>query len=95
MKKNFTKLVSVGIACFCILSTMGQEKMLGVRVSGEKALVKDEVKLRAATEKQQPDSVVMYYDDGYKESVFLPYDVKYNSRGLVESMTYLEGNTYN
>ena len=126
MKKNFTKLVCVGIACFCIVSAMGQEKMTGVRIAGEKALVKDEVNLRAG-EKQQPDSVVMYYDDGYKANVFYyvtdgpghyysdyykmwctssshfyvmlwmdePDDVKYNSSGLVESMTFLNFHNYN
>ena len=103
-----------------MLSAMGQEQINGVRIAEEQALIKDDIKPRAS-EKQQPDSVVMFDDRGYPAEVFYgvgqegprffysnlfkrwvessdhfhqyfwleaDYDVKYNTKGLVESITY-------
>jgi len=65
MRTKITKLVYVGIACFCMVSVLGQEKVSSIRMPRKMAPVRNETKLRASG-KQQPDSVVEYYDDGYK-----------------------------
>lgn len=123
IKMKFTRLVCicVGLASLCLQSVMGQEKMPAQRTMEVKPLPLEEVKLRA-DEREQPDSVVMYYDAGYKARVLYyasegprfyyrddhnywcesidhfyvalwperEYDVKYNSKGLIESMTFIE-----
>jgi len=51
-----------------MVSVWGQEKMSSIRMTGKKAPVRDEIKLRSS-EKQIPDSVVEYFDsvDKYYE----------------------------
>lgn len=117
---KFTRLVCISIASFCVLSTMGQENKPVIRSVERMIVPTEDVRLRA-NDKQQPDSVVMYYDVGYKARVLYyasagprfyysdnykswcestdhfyvviwpeasEYDIKYNSSGLVESMTH-------
>ena len=118
MRKNFTRLVCVGIASFCMMVVFGQEK-----VPVERKIVPAEGMRLRASERQRPDSVVEYIDNGRKVNVFygvangpgiyhsdvygawctssshfyvtfIPdkyyknIDVKYNSRGLVESLIF-------
>ena len=119
MRKNFTKLVCVGIACFYMASALAQDNKPALRNIEGMIVPAEEVKLRAG-EKEQPDSVVRYDDFGHRASVHYyadegprfyysdyyktwcssldhfyvnlwpeaNYDVKYNSKGLVESITY-------
>jgi hypothetical protein len=58
MKKNFTRLASVGIACLCIiLPVMGQEKLAVISMAEENDLRKNETELRAANEYWWPYNV--------------------------------------
>jgi len=65
MKKNFTKLVCAGIACFCMVCAMPQERMAASsKVTGTN-INQDEVNLRAdEVEYWWPDSVIMYNAEG-------------------------------
>jgi len=59
MKKNFTKLVCVGIACFCMSSAMSQESMTAFNKVAGTNFPQDEVNLRAdEVEYWWPDSVI-------------------------------------
>ena len=79
MRKNFTRLVCVGIASFCMMTVFGQEKMPAVRnIFDEKSIRKlNEVELRAdeETEYWWPDSVI-YYDNLGKPTFKRYYDEK-------------------
>ena len=61
MKKNFAKLASVGIACLCIFSVMGQGVIIKEKVNSEKDL-----ELRSDNEIDYcwPDSFIMYNSSG-------------------------------
>ena len=69
MKKNFTELVCIGIACFCMVSAMGQEKMTAGSIIEEKNLQKqNEIELRTdEVEYWWPDSVIIYTAEGYPD----------------------------
>ena len=68
MKKSFTKLASVGIACFCMMFAFGQENTLNLQVSEDVfALQQNEVELRIGENKWPevwPDSIITYSFSG-------------------------------
>jgi len=65
MKKIFTKLVCVGMACFYMASVMAQENKPAVRKMEGKDFPQDKVNLRAdEVEYWWPDSIVIYNSDG-------------------------------
>ena len=73
MKKIFTKLVCVGMACFCMVSVMGQENKPVEKIVEEQAFLNPhEIELRAedATEYWWPDSVEYYNSSGVRTSVY-------------------------
>ena len=68
MKKNFTKLVCVGIACFCMSSAMPQERMGTFSKTVEMNFSNEDVRLRAdEVEYWWPDSAVTYSAEGMYE----------------------------
>ena len=65
MKQIFTRLVSVGIACFCIASVTGQEKDAVVSVFESKYFLEKNVNLRSSNiEYWWPDSLIWYNPSG-------------------------------
>ena len=65
MRKNFTKLVCIGIACFCMVSAMAQENKPVVSTVKGMDFTENNVNLRAdETEYWWPDSIVTYNSAG-------------------------------
>ena len=67
MRKNFTKLACVGIACFCMVSALAQENKPAVGVIEEKVFPqKKGIELRAAGDEKYfwPDSLIRYNNLG-------------------------------
>ena len=61
MRKNFTKLVCIGIACFYMVSALAQENMPVVSTVKGMDFTENHVNLRAdETESWWPDSVIYY-----------------------------------
>jgi len=68
MKKNFTKLVCVGVSCFFILSTMAQEGSASIKITDENLFIEKDINLRAEADGSfiyfWPDSTIDYNNFG-------------------------------
>ena len=89
MRKNFTKLVYAGIACFYMVSALAQEKMTVERIAKEKDFQKNEVELRAYNEYFWPDSSISYNSAGESTS-----KVYYDKENRTETSTWLENGSW-
>jgi len=94
MRKNFTRLVCVGIASFCMMAVFGQEKMPVERRVFQK---QNEIELRAdeGTEYWWPDSVIYYNYLGepyYK--VYYNEGKKTSTSSELENGNWVPGETY-
>ena len=89
MKQIFTRLVSVGIACFCIVSVLGQETKPAVSVIGRKNFPQEEIELRSYSEYFWPDSVVSY--NSSKEPTLKAY---YDKENRTQTSARLENGSW-
>ena len=89
MKKIFTKLVCVGMACFCMVSVMGQENKPVEKIIERKDIPQDDVTLRAYSEYFWPDSVVRFNSAGQPTS-----KTYYNKENRTESGTWLDSGSW-
>ena len=68
MKKNFTKLMCVGIACFCMVSAIGQKNKPFVGENNERIFLQENgFELRKGENKipeMLPDSIITYSSAG-------------------------------
>ena len=79
MKKNFTKSVCIGIACFCMVSAMGQD-----RVASRTESLSKNVELRTDEDRPQRDSIIKYSATNekitkYDDALDICYEWKNNS----------------
>ena len=89
MKKNFKKLVCIGIACFCMLSATGQENNLSSRMLEREDIPQGGVNLRVYSEYFWPDSAVRFNAAGAPTS-----KTYYNKVNRTETGASLENGSW-
>ena len=80
MTRNFTKLVCIGIACFCMVSVLGQDNNPFVRMFEENVFTEKDVQLRASN--------TIYSDCWLPDSM-----IRYNAVGVPIQKTYYNNNS--